>query len=182
MSCNKCNKSRCGCQDVPINMPNTYSNDPTICPEDSEPCSEVFDMACICYQGDDIVELDIKKGSRLDEVLQKLILAITNPGCATFSDITACQSPLNVTLSNITTTTFVVSWDSVPAALQYSVEYKDANTTTWLIQPAVTAPTLTDTIVGLTPDTVYDVRINAICSAGSCYSLNIRIKTEPLPA
>jgi hypothetical protein len=159
-------------------MPNTYSNDPTVCPPNSEQCSEVFDMACICYGGDDIVELDIKKGSRMDEVLQKLVLAINNPGCSDFFDTTVCQSPLNLMISNLTTSTFVISWDAVAAAVSYSVEYKDANTTAWLIQPAVTAPVVSDTIIGLTPDTVYDVRVNAICASGNCYSLNIRIKTE----
>lgn len=182
MSCNKCKSDRCGCGDVPLNMPNAYSNDPTICPPNSEKCSEVFDMACICYQGDDIVELDIKKGTRLDEVLQKLVLAITNPGCSDFFDETACQSPLNLTIANLLTTSFNISWDAVASATSYSVEYKDANTTTWLIQPAVTAPIVNDTIVGLTPDTVYDIRVNAICATSTCYSLNIRIKTEALPA
>jgi len=182
MSCNKCNKSRCGCQDAPVNMPNSFSNDPTVCPPNSEQCSEVFDMACICYQGDDIVELDIKKGSRLDEVLQKLILAYTNAGCVDFFDPTTCQSPLNLTIANLLTTSFDISWDSVPAAMSYTVEYKDASTTTWLLNPSVTAPTLADTVIGLTPDTVYDVRVNVTCVTGTCYSLNIRIKTEALPA
>lgn len=162
-------------------MPNTYSNDPSICPPNSEECSEVFDMACICYQGDDIVELDIKQGTRLDEVLQKLVLAITNPGCANFFDPLACQSPLNLTIANLTTTSFDISWDTVASAMSYTVEFKDANSAVWLIQPTVIAPVVNDTVVGLTPDTVYDIRVNAICAAGSCYSLNIRIKTEALP-
>jgi len=181
MSCNKCNKSRCGCKDQPLNMPNSYSNDPTVCPPDSEPCSEVFDMACICYQGDDIVELDIKKGTRMDEILQKLVLAITNPGCADFFDPLACQSPLNLTITNLTDTSFNIGWDAVLAATSYTVEFKDANTTTWLLNPTVLAPTITDLVIGLAPETVYDIRVNAICSAGTCYSLNIRIQTLPTP-
>ena len=182
MACNTCNKSRCGCQDTPINMPNTFSNDPSVCPPDSEPCSEVFDMACICYQGDDIVELDIKKGSRMDEVLQKLVLAITNPGCADFFDPAACQSPLNLTVFNITTTSFNISWDTVLSAVSYVVEFKLASATTWILNPTVVAPTVGDIVIGLTPDTVYDIRVNAICASSTCYSLNIRIKTAALPA
>lgn len=169
---------RCGCADAPINMPNTFSNDPTVCPPDSEKCSEVFDMACICYQGDDIVELDIKKGDRLDEILQKLILSVTDPACATFDDDTTCQSPINLTIANLTDSTFDISWDAVPAAVSYTVEYKLTTSLTWLLQPSVTAPVVSDTVVGLTPDTEYDIRVNAVCAVGNCYSLNIRIKTE----
>jgi hypothetical protein len=180
MACNKCKSNRCGCGDTPINMPNSYSNDPTVCPPNSEKCSEVFDMACICYGGDDIVELDIKKGTRMDEVLQKLVLAINNPGCSDFFDPLVCQSPLNLTVSNITTNTFGISWDAVLSAVSYTVEYKNANTTSWLLNPSVVAPTVNDTIIGLTPETVYDIRVNAICATGGCYSLNIRIQTLPL--
>ena len=176
MACTKCNTSnKCGCKDVPFNMPLSYSNDPTVCPENSEKCTEVFDMACICYQGPDIFELDIKQGSRLDEVLQKLIIAITNPGCDTFNDPTACQSAINILIENITTTSFQISWDAVTNATGYSVEFKEATSLVWLIRPTVV--TLTDTLVGLTPNTVYDIRVNTICSGGTCYSLNLRIKT-----
>lgn len=182
MSCTKCNTDRCGCGDVPINMPPSFSNDPSICPVDAEPCSEVFLMECICYNGPDIVELDIKQGTRLDEVLQKLILAVTNVGCTDFIDPTTCESPINLTIANLTDSSFDISWDAVTSAISYTVEFKDAISPTWLLQPSITAPVVSDTIVGLTPETVYDIRVNAICAAGSCYSLNIRIKTLPTPA
>jgi hypothetical protein len=134
-------------------------------------------MECICYNGPDIVELDIKQGTRLDEVLQKLVLAVTNPGCTDFIDPATCQSPLNLMIANLTDTSFDISWDAVPAAVSYTVEFKDANSPTWLLQPSVVAPVVSDTVVGLVPETVYDIRVNAICAAGSCYSLNIRIQT-----
>ena len=182
MACNTCNKSRCGCGDVPYNMPNSFSNDPSVCPPNSETCAEVFSMACICYQGDDIVEYDIKKGDRLDEVLQKLLLGLTQSGCATFDDDTTCQSPINLMIANLTNTSFDISWDTVPSAVTYSVEFKEAISATWLLNPAVTAPTIADQVIGLTPETVYDIRVNAICAAGNCYSLTIRILTLPTQA
>lgn len=180
MSCSKCKNDKCGgCADKPIGIPPNFSNDPTICPPDSETCSEVFDMTCICYQGPDIVELDIQSGDRLDEILQKLIIASLNPGCATFDDPTLCESPLNLTITNLTDTSLGISWDTVPAAVTYTVEFKVATDVSWLLQPAITAPTVSDTIVGLTPDTIYDIRVYAACAGGGCYSLNIRIKTLP---
>lgn len=182
MSCNscksnKCTSNNCGCGDTALSMPPNFSNDPTVCPPDSEPCSEVFDMACICYQGPDIVELDIQSGDRLDEILQKLILGVTDPGCATFDDPATCQSPINLLIANLTASTFTISWDTVPSALSYIVEFKEATSLTWLLNPTVVTPTVTDTVIGLIADTVYDVRVNAVCAAGTCYSLNIRIKT-----
>lgn len=181
MSCTKCNSgssnsSRCGCGDTSIDMPNSFSNCPDPC-ESRETCTEVFDMHCICYQGEDIIEYDIQKGDRLDEIMQKILLGLTNSGCATFGDNTACQSPINLTIESLTDATFELSWDAVPAAVSYTVEFKDASSSTWLLNPSVAAPTTTDTVIGLTANTVYDIRVNAICATGSCYSLNIRIKT-----
>jgi hypothetical protein len=176
-NCNKCKSNRCGCGDSALSIPATFSNCPTVCPPNSEKCTELFDMACICYNGPDIVEYDIKKGSRLDEVIQKLILAISSPGCATFQDPTTCESPINLTVSNLTSNSFEISWDTVTSATGYSVEYKEVSSLIWLVTPVINAPLTGGTIVGLLADTIYDIRINAICPLGTCYSLNIRIKT-----
>jgi len=157
-------------------MVTSFSNCPNPC-ESKETCVEVFDMHCICYQGEDIVEYDIKKGDRLDEIMQKLILALTNVGCASFGDPLSCQSPINLTVSNITSQSFELAWDSTPLATSYIVEYKDSTSLTWLLNPTVVAPTTNDTIIGLLPERVYDIRVNAICPLGTCYSLNIRIAT-----
>ena len=82
MSCHKCKKTKCGCADKPYGIPATFSNDPTVCPPDSEKCTEVFEAECICWPGPDICELDIKKGDRIDEVLEKLILTVAQTSCA----------------------------------------------------------------------------------------------------
>lgn len=176
MACNKCNSSRCGCGDSALHISN-FSNNPTECPPNSEPCSEIFSMECISYQGDPIVELDINTGDRLDEVLQKLILGITSAGCATFDDDSTCQSPINLLISSLTSTGFAISWDTVPSALTYVVEYKLPGDGVWTTNTAVTAPTVSDTVIGLTADTIYDVRVQAVCDGDDCYSLNIRIQT-----
>lgn len=76
MACNKCKEKKCLCSDHPLTIPPTFSNDPTVCPPDSETCSEVFDMKCVCYQGPDICQLDIKTGDRLEEVIRKILLSI----------------------------------------------------------------------------------------------------------
>ena len=178
-NCSKCNKTNnlCGCTDSAIQMPEGFANCPTPCEIDAETCTEVFDMHCVCYQGPGIVELDIQTGDRLDEVMQKLVLAITYPGCVDFADPNACQSPLNVTILKIGSTTLDFTWDIVPIAVSYTVEYKTSTSTTWLINPPIAQPINAATLIGLLPDTIYDLRIKADCATSSCYSLNIRIKT-----
>lgn len=178
--CSKCkssDKCKCTCSDNALSIPASYSNDPTVCPPNSEPCSEVFDMACICYNGPDIVELNIQTGDRLDDVLIKLVSSITNPSCSSFSDPSLCQSALNITFTNITSTSFDISWDQVAAATAYAVEFKVATDLTWTSTVPIAPPVGSATIIGLTADTVYDVRVATTCAADTCYSLNFRIKT-----
>lgn len=180
--CKKCgSNTKCGCKDTALQIPTQFINDPAICP-DPEECSELFDMNCICYNGDPIVDLDINPGDRLEEILQKLVLSITNPGCAQFGDpLATCLSVLNLAAGTITDNSITVTWDLEALAINYQLEYKEATATSWLINPLL-GPTIdTDTAGGLLADTEYDLRVNAFCATGSCYSLTIRIKTLPTP-
>jgi len=178
MACNKCNKTECGCGDRFIDVSPNFSNNPESCPVNSEKCSELYDMACICYNGEDIVEFDIKKGDRLDVIMQKLLLIASNPGCATWGNTsgTNCEAPISLTVTNITDTTIDLMWSSVPSATSYTIEYKTATALSWNITPSVTVTS--GSLIGLLPDTIYDIRINAACSLGSCYSLTYRLKTK----
>jgi len=97
--------------------------------------------------------------------------------CTNYGDENACLSVLNVLFDNITQTSFNIAWDTSPNAISYVVEFKQITAVSWFIQPAISAPFLTDTVVGLTPNTVYDVRVNAVCAGGTCYSLTYRMKT-----
>lgn len=175
MSCNKCKNERCSCKDSALTIGSSFSNDPTVCPPNSEPCTEVFSMECICYDGEDIAELNIKKGDRLEEILQKLVLAVRYPDCSVFENSALCQSPLNVTFTNITASSFIVSWDAVSAATDYQVEFKLVTDLTWT--STVTISTTSATIIGLVVDSIYDVRVKVNCPGDTCYSLNYRIKT-----
>lgn len=167
MSCNKCKSNKCQCHDQALTVGPNFSNDPTVCPPNSEPCTEVFSMECICYDGDDIAELDIKRGDRLAEVLQKLILAVRYPNCSVFEDNTLCQSVINVTFTDITASSFVIGWDPVTSAVDYQVEFKLATDLTWTSTVALT--TTAATIIGLSPNEIYDVRVKTNCPADTCY-------------
>jgi len=102
--------------------------------------------------------------------------------CTNYGDENACLSVLNILFDNITQTSFGVAWDTSPNAVSYVVEFKEVTAITWSIMPPVSAPFLTNTVTGLTPDTIYDVRINAVCPTGTCYSLTLRLQTLPLMA
>lgn len=53
MACNKCKLVKCGCTESYLTTPPPCP-DPGDCPE-AQPCSEVFDAACIIYNGEDIL-------------------------------------------------------------------------------------------------------------------------------
>lgn len=80
-TCNKCKQDRCGCADSALSVPTVFSNDPQVCPPNSETCSEVFDMACIRWMGPDVCELGISTGDKLSEVIQKIVLGIAEISC-----------------------------------------------------------------------------------------------------
>lgn len=80
-NCNKCKSNRCGCGDSALSVPATFSNCPTVCPPDSEKCTELFLAECICWPGPDICELDVKTGDRLDEIFRKVILTVSQISC-----------------------------------------------------------------------------------------------------
>jgi hypothetical protein len=126
--------------------------------------------------GDDIVDLDIKKGDRVDKVIQKLVLAITNPGCALPS--TTCNAVTGIASTTITSSIINLTWLVALGAVNYSVEYKEISSPTWIVNP-VLGPTITnDYISGLLPSTEYHIRVNTICSGGNCYSVTIKVKTK----
>jgi hypothetical protein len=169
-------------------MPASFSNDPTVCPPDSESCTELFPAECVCWPGPDLTQFDIRTGDRMDEVLRKLVLTVSNlcsgisdcEECSDYSNANACLSPLNLSFTNITTTSLTLNWDGSGNVVNYNIEFKEPSSLTWSLLPAVVAPTTNATIIGLTPDTVYEFRIIGVCATTSCYSLTVREKTLPL--
>jgi hypothetical protein len=131
----------------------------------------------VVHANDTIVDLDIKQGDRLCDILQKMTLLFTNPGCILPGS--TCLSVLGLMSVDISSTTVKVKWQPSSTATQYIVEYKPATSFSWLLNPAVPLSTNpTDVIGGLLPNTEYDIRVAAICLSGVCYSVTIRVKTK----
>lgn len=172
-SCNKCKSlPKCGCADTALTTP--ISCNPPLCPV-PEPCAETFSTDCILYMGDGIVELGIKKGDRITEILQRLALTLTNPACILPGQ--PCQSALNIKSTAKTQNTISVSWSAVTQAVSYQVEYKEVSSLIWLINPNVGL--VTNDVIGLLlPNTSYHIRVNTFCTMpDSCYSVTILVTT-----
>jgi hypothetical protein len=179
MSCTKCgsNTSPCGCGDKPLTTIPVFPCPPDVnCPT-PEPCDEIFNAACISYLGPEIVDLGITPGMRFDQIIQILALSVTNPGCIV--QPTTCLSVSTLALNQVTNMSIVPSWVLVPTAINYQIEYKLSTNLVWTLNPLLPPTATQDLISGLVPNTSYDVRINAICSFGNCYSVTLRILTLP---
>lgn len=83
----------------------------------------------------------------------------------------ACPFPNNITLSEISTTSTVVSWDSQPGALQYLLRYKlvsePTTVPTWTAPQQIDAPLVFSFLQGLLPCEDYVLQIASVCDDGS---------------
>ncbi|WP_370897681.1 fibronectin type III domain-containing protein [Chryseobacterium gossypii] len=78
---------------------------------------------------------------------------------------TRCDpTPPNVTISNVTTNSAVVTWAPIAASSTYVLRYRIVGTTTWTTVNITTAPLNTFTITGLTPYTTYEVQVANKCN------------------
>jgi hypothetical protein len=168
-TCN-CNKP-CGCGENVFSQNSSCSGYPSC--EGGEKCSESLDGACVVYTGEEIVNITVPKGAKFNEIVQRMVGAITNPGC-NYPD-SPCLSPI-VGLKKVTNSTIEVEWGSTGAAT-YKIYYRKEGVTNWTASSATTE--LSGTIAGLLANTTYQVRVLGSCSALlSCYSVTLSITTK----
>lgn len=176
----KCDSKLCGCADKAIPVSPPCGQDVDYCPE-PEPCGELFPAACIVYTGDTIVDANIFQGDRMDMVIQKLVLWITNPSC--IDTVGNCISPLGLKSTYISQTIIKLAWEPGTGASQYFVQYKLPSAPTWTTFVPVASTVGQYTITGLTPDTEYYFRVYSSCppvppSGGQiCNSVTLSIRT-----
>lgn len=90
--------------------------------------------------------------------------------CSDFSNIqnfttlnnTTCNVITNVTFSNITKTSFNVSWLSVPLAQNYIIQYRKFGNTNWIEYSNIPSTTLS--VSNLLANTKYEFRIRPNCN------------------
>jgi hypothetical protein len=87
---------------------------------------------------------------------------------STISELTTIQftTPTDQcgTPTNLSTYNFTFSWNMASNALNYTLEYKPASSTTWLVVTGIPANSYTINPISLASGTLYDWRVKAICS------------------
>ncbi|MDZ4680637.1 MAG: fibronectin type III domain-containing protein [Saprospiraceae bacterium] len=77
----------------------------------------------------------------------------------------ACTTPVNLEVSEVTTTSVKLSWSPVAGALRYEVEVEDDENTPAFSFDALTANTAV-MIIGLTPGGKYQFKVKSKCGGG----------------
>lgn len=177
----KCDIKKCGCADKAIPVAAPCGQGTVYCPN-PEPCAETFSTDCIVYTGDSIIDFDIQKGDRVSAIIQKLVLAITSPGCI---DGTGCQAPIALQTTEIGTTYMKISWLPVDNAFNYTVYWKTPAAGGWTssVPPVTPSANPEYTILGLTSGQEYYIKVMVQCVAvapnppGYCTSVTISATT-----
>ena len=81
-------------------------------------------------------------------------------------NVITCGAPSGLTATSITANTAKVSWDAVPGANSYDVDYKIYNATFWTNIATATTSTTVD-LSNLSANTLYDYRVRDNCPFGS---------------
>ena len=108
--------------------------------------------------------------------MEKYIL--DQPGVGGCIDPTGtCLSTTGLSVSNVTSSAITVSWTSNPTAVNYQLSVATSLGGPYT-SPNVATTSLTDTLIGLTANTEYYIRVVTACaSGGPCNSVTIRVRT-----
>ncbi|MBB6372582.1 GEVED domain-containing protein [Chryseobacterium shigense] len=78
--------------------------------------------------------------------------------------VTRCDpTPPNVTVSNITTNSALITWAPLSASSTYTLEWRKVGAATWTQVPNIAPPANTHLLTGLDPYTKYEVRVANKC-------------------
>lgn len=94
-------------------------------------------------------------------------------------EVVNCSAPRNLSYRELSPASVLITWD--PAffgAESYVLDYAEAGTSNWS-NPVVTNGT-SYRLSGLTPNTMYDVRVSSSCSIGSASPATMTFKTKCL--
>ncbi|HKR05691.1 MAG TPA: LamG-like jellyroll fold domain-containing protein [Bacteroidia bacterium] len=101
-----------------------------------------------------------------------------NASCLTNCTGVGCFAPVNLTSTNVTTTTALLNWDSVPGALSYNIQYRIIGIPSW---SSASSPTNSYNASGLTPGSTYEWQVQTVCSSGnSTFTFSATFITVPL--
>lgn len=165
----RCSESSCGCSDGPLlttSLPQTSSTCPT-----PQVCSEFTYSGCIVYNGPSLVDVNIYPGMDMNQVIQSLMLYISNAGCA------VGDGAVFINANYVTLTSFNVVWNLMSSAVTYDVHYSVTGSGTWTNITGISPTTANQAVTGLTCGTSYDIYVTVNYTLSSCDSQHIRLTT-----
>mgnify|MGYP001024482446 CR=1 FL=1 len=180
-NCSKCS-NKCGCGDTALSTPCTYTD----CSVGSERCADVQCAECVSYCGtsfqigDAAALLKINTGERLDSIIQKFAMILSNGlGACTSEDLQ--HDPYNVYAGVITSSTANIIWDGIWSSstginIYYDTEVAPSG---WILANATPIVTTTNnfTITNLTASTAYKVKVVDNNNSASCKPIEILFTT-----
>jgi len=180
-NCTKCS-SKCSCSDTALTNACTYTD----CSVGSERCDDIQCVECVSYcgttfqVGDPSALIQISKGERLDSIIQKFAMILSNGlGACTSNDLQ--HDPYNVYAGVITASTASVLWNGIWSSSTGINIYYDTQIapTGWtLANPAPIATTISDyTITNLLASTAYKVMVVDNGNNVSCKPIEILFST-----
>jgi len=96
------------------------------------------------------------------------------PACTTAS----CGTPFGLTTTSVTTSTAILEWAVLSGAVSYTIHYRIAGTTTW---STTSSASNTITLTSLTPASIYEFEVQAVCVAGAGAYSSPATFTTPAP-
>ena len=180
-NCTKCS-SKCSCADTALTNPCTYTD----CSVGSERCDDVQSASCVSYTGtsfqigDASARIVITSGERLDSIIQKYAMILSNGlGACTSSDLQ--HDPYNVYAGPITSSTAEILWNGVWSSSTGVNIYLDTQIAPggWILQN--TTPIATTIfnlkLTNLTASTAYKVKVVDAGNSASCKPIEILFAT-----
>ena len=180
-NCTKCSVT-CSCSDTALTNACTYTD----CSVGSERCDDIQCAECVSYCGttfqigDAGTLLQITKGERLDSIIQKFSMILSNGlGACTSNDLQ--HDPYNVYAGVITASTASVLWDGIWSNSTGLNIYVDTQVSPsgWVLQNAVPIVTTINnyTITNLVASTAYKVKVIDAGNSASCKPIEILFST-----
>jgi hypothetical protein len=180
-NCTKCS-SQCGCSDTAITNPCTYTD----CSVGNERCDDIQCAECVSYCGtsfqigDPGSRIVISSGERLDSIIQKFSMILSNGlGACTSNDVQ--HDPYNVYAGIITKSSVDVIWDGIWSNSSGLNIYIDTQVSPggWiLVNPTPIVPTVNNlTVTNLIASTAYKIKVVDAGNSSACKPIEILITT-----
>ena len=180
-NCTKCS-SKCSCADTALTNPCTYTD----CSVGSERCDDIQSASCVSYTGtsfqigDASARIVITSGERLDSIIQKYAMILSNGlGQCTSNDLQ--HDPYNVYAGTVTGSTAEILWNGIWSSSTGVNIYLDTQISPsgWVLQN--TGPIATTIfnykLTNLTTSTAYKVKVVDNGNSGVCKPIEILFAT-----